>query len=62
MNAIAEACTEHTALQEAYKEALHRWAEARAVVPPDSAEVRAATLLIEELERLLQEHRSQHGC
>jgi hypothetical protein len=62
MNAIAEGCSEHAALREAYREALQKWTRIRAVDLPDAAQVLEATRKIEELERLLKDHRGQHGC
>ena len=62
MNAIAESCTAHKALQELYKEALQNWTTVRALNAPSSQEVIEATRRVEELERQLTDHQKEHKC
>ena len=64
MNAIAETCTEHLALLEEYRVALHDWRVARATDPLNSQcpAVLEATKRVEELEHKIGVHQTEHGC
>ena len=61
MKAIAERSTEHAALLEEYREALHEWTKARSLNPlyDQAPEVLKATGRVEELERKLKHLREQ---
>ena len=64
MNAIAGTCTEHLALLEEYRVALHDWRVARANDPLNSQcpAVLEATKRVEELEHKIGVHQTEHGC
>lgn len=64
MNAIAGTCTEHEALLEEYRVALHDWRVARANDPLNSQcpAVLEATKRLEELEHKITVHQTEHGC
>jgi hypothetical protein len=64
MNALAEACNEHSALLEEYTVALRHWVAARANDPLHSQEpaVLEATKRVEDLERKLKNHQIERGC
>lgn len=64
MIAIAEKCTEHLALLEEYRVALHDWRVARVHDPLNSQcpAVLEATKRMEELEDKLRVHQAEHGC
>ena len=64
MNAIAGTCTEHLALLEEYRVALHDWRIARSNDPLNSQcpAVLETTRRVEELEHKIRVHQSEHGC
>ena len=64
MNVIAGTYTEHLALLEEYRIALHNWLAVRADDPLNSRApaVLKATKRIEELEHELKTHQAEHGC
>jgi len=64
MKAIAGTCTEHSALLEEYRVALHDWRVARANDPLNSQRpaVLEATRRVEELGHKIRVHQTEHGC
>jgi hypothetical protein len=64
MNAIAAACKEHVALLAEYREMLREWTRVRALPSDEQSPVGIAEISahLEEIERKLKNHRTEHGC